>query len=276
MKFCYFGFDILSPCLERLLADGHELVHLFTFSSEGQYEFNQRVLGLATAMNVAVSFGRPLQVDINALAENGCEAFISAAYAYKIPTIPDNRYGVNVHPTYLPKGRGSFPLPYVLLQEPEAAGITLHKLTDDMDAGDILLQKKLTITDEDDLETLSSKVVRDAPGLLSEFMSNPDHYWQNAVTQDPAQVVKWPFPPEDMRTINWDMSVNEINEIGRSFSRAGWLMPHEDKIYWVYRYKAWHEEHGYEPGSLVAILDREVAIAVKDGFICFKEYTEKL
>lgn len=272
MKFAYFGFDILSPCLNELLQNGHELMQLFTFFSDNEYDYNQRVLNFATAVDAPVAFAKPRAEDLQSLADRGCEIFISAAYAYKIPQLPEGTYGFNVHPTMLPKGRGRFPLPYVMLHHRETAGITIHKIAPEIDAGDILLQKKLTLYDNDDLESLSCRVVREAPLMVLDVVNNIQSYWNNAQPQNPDEAQYWPFPPDSMRTVLWDMNIDDIDKIGKAFGRAGWFVEVEGNPYVVSRYTAWKEAHNMAPGTVAAVLDREVAIAAKDGFVCLKEY----
>lgn len=274
-RFVYFGFDIFAPCLERLLNDGHELVHLYSFFTDNKHDFNQRVINLAVARDVPVSFHKPKAQELQTLYGQGCSDFISAGYAYKIPPLPKDAFGINIHPTLLPLGRGKFPLPHVLLNHPEAGGVSVHKLAPEFDTGDILLQKAIEVQKEDDLETLSAKVVRDAPDLISEVMRNKEHYVSNARPQNEKEVSLWQFPSNEMRTIDWASPVSEINRIGRAFSRAGWIAPIQGIDYWVYQYKAWPENHGFTPGDVVSILDREIAVAAQDGFVCLKEFEAK-
>ena len=48
---------------------------------------------------------------------------------------------VNIHPALPPKGRGAWPMPVTLLEGLRESGITIHKMTDGFDEGDILPQK---------------------------------------------------------------------------------------------------------------------------------------
>lgn len=274
-KFTYFGFDAFAPCLERLLNDGHELVRLYSFFTDNKIDFNQRVINLAVGAGASVSFHKPTAEELAKTFKEGCELFIAAGYAYKVPPLPDGARGMNLHPTLLPAGRSKFPLPHVIQHHPEAGGVTLHKMTQEFDAGDILLQKAIFVTDQDDLETLSAKIVRDGPNLISEVVRNIDHYWDNATPQDADKASKWEFPTTQMRTIRWDMKICDIDKIGRAYSRAGWLCHLQGTDYWVHHYKAWEERHSYNPGDVAAILDREILVAAADGFVCLKDFVAK-
>ena len=81
---------------------------------------------------------------------------IVAGYPWKIPVSEKIRQ-LNIHPAYLPIGRGSWPM-LVAIQRGTDSGVTLHKLSEQFDAGDILLQEKIKIEQEDHLVTLLEKI----------------------------------------------------------------------------------------------------------------------
>ena len=103
-------------------------------------------------------------------------------------------------------------------------------------------------------------------------MRNIDHYWSNAKPQDESKASLWPFPTDDMRTANWDMSISEIDTIGRAFGSAGWYVAIQGSDYCVTSYKAWTEKHNNKPGDVVAVLDQEIMVAASDGFVCIKAF----
>ncbi len=51
----------------------------------------------------------------------------------------------NLHFSLLPKNRGMYPLTWVILNKEQYHGITLHKLIERIDAGNIILQEKIRI-----------------------------------------------------------------------------------------------------------------------------------
>lgn len=53
--------------------------------------------------------------------------------------------GVNVHPSLLPHHRGPVPTWYAMQQEPPLFGVTIHRLVEKIDAGDILLQEEVSL-----------------------------------------------------------------------------------------------------------------------------------
>lgn len=55
------------------------------------------------------------------------------------------RGGINIHPSLLPYHRGPVPTWYAMQQEPPLFGVTIHRLVEKIDAGDILLQEQVTL-----------------------------------------------------------------------------------------------------------------------------------
>ena len=65
------------------------------------------------------------------------------------------KYGaLNVHPSLLPKYRGSSPIPNAILNGDKETGITIIKMTDKVDFGPILSQSRLMISPSDTTATL--------------------------------------------------------------------------------------------------------------------------
>ncbi len=68
-------------------------------------------------------------------------------------------YGaINLHPSLLPKYRGSSPINYALFNSDKVTGNTIFRLIAKMDAGPILYQHKIEIKPEDNFTSLSDKL----------------------------------------------------------------------------------------------------------------------
>ncbi len=67
---------------------------------------------------------------------------------------------LNIHPSLLPKYRGSTPLQTAILNSDTVSGITIIKLNEKIDAGDIVAQEKFTITRDDTTLTLGEKLFK--------------------------------------------------------------------------------------------------------------------
>ncbi|NQY63321.1 MAG: hypothetical protein HRT38_06235 [Alteromonadaceae bacterium] len=95
---------------------------------------------------------------------------VSAGCSYILPVdeFPKEKTYINCHPSVLPWGKGIHPVNECLLADHGFAGATIHYLTNELDAGDIIEQKKFEITSELDVSLLYSIIFE----LEAELMLN--------------------------------------------------------------------------------------------------------
>lgn len=86
---------------------------------------------------------------------------------------------INIHPSLLPKYRGSSPIQNAILNGEKTTGVTIIKMDGQVDHGPILYQIKLEILDSDTFENLAKKLFEKAVKALPETISN---YVANTIT----------------------------------------------------------------------------------------------
>lgn len=272
MKFVYFGYDFMLGAVERLRAEGHDLLAVFSFPCDQVFNFNGEIRELAAGLNIPFSIEKPAAKDIDGLIAKGADVFIAAGYPYKIPPVPAPAYGINIHPSLLPLGRGIMPTPYILTNHPEAAGITIHKMTQTFDGGDILMQRPLPLSLRETVETYCARIAMAAPDMVSAVCGDIKKFWSTATPQNESKALHFPAPTEDMRTIDFTAGIDAIDKTARAFGRFGALARLDNALWFVYAIDVWREDHNFTPGDVVCILNREIVIAARDGFVCVKEF----
>lgn len=85
MKIVYCGFDLFKDCLTELVEAGHEILAVYSFPTDNKHDFHDYVLKCAQKHKVKFVIGPVTEDDLNKFADDGCDAIISAGYAYKIP-----------------------------------------------------------------------------------------------------------------------------------------------------------------------------------------------
>jgi methionyl-tRNA formyltransferase len=98
---------------------------------------------------------------------------IVAAYGKIIPKSVLNMAGlgfINIHGSLLPHLRGAIPIPMSIKLGDKKSGITIMKMDENMDTGDILSQEGIPIKDDDTTLTLSSKLSFIGATLLIETL----------------------------------------------------------------------------------------------------------
>lgn len=274
MKFVYFGYDFMLPAIKRVIAEGHELLGIFTFECDNIFNFNQNCRRLAEENGIPFILSAAEDFHIESFLEKGAELFLAAGYPHKIPPVDESKaYAVNVHPTYLPKARGLMPIPRIIMGElKDAAGFTAHKMTQDFDAGDIVLQQKFNLDKQETVETYSSKIAIQAPDAFAHLVNNLPALWQKAKPQNQKKATYLTPPTNEERFFDWTKTVSEIDKTGRAFGRFGSLATFDNKTWVVFDYDFWEEPHNLEPGAIAAVLSKEIVMAAKNGFVCIKEF----
>lgn len=215
MKIAYLGYDILFECLLALEGAGCEVMEAFTCPTDNVFEFNHRICEYSHRRGIPCTVNPISLADLHRLSNAGCRAVFCAGYFYKIPVADSPLPMVNVHPALLPEGRGAWPMPVQILRGMDRGGVTLHKIAEQWDAGDILLQKAFPIAPTDDLELVTQKVNRVATELCTRMALHFDEIWGQAVPQGPGTY--WPCPQKEDCTITPQTSPAETERILRAF-----------------------------------------------------------
>jgi methionyl-tRNA formyltransferase len=277
MKIAYCGYDFFHSCLRHLIEDGHDVLKVFTFDCDNRFNFNTYVYEICRQQHIPITQAANTPGDLRQLKQQDCELVITAGYRYKVPELTSlDLKGINVHPTLLPVGRGVWPLPWLILTEQAYGGVSIHKLTAEYDAGDILVQQKFPITADENLETLSCKTQMHATlalaALMRDFHSDFDKKWFNTVAQDETKASLWPMPQRGDRTLQWNKSVLELDRIARAFGKFGSYAYFNDHWWCVYDLKVWQQAHREAVGEVVHKSNTEMVVAASDGYVCLRVF----
>ena len=83
---------------------------------------------------------------------------------------------INLHPSLLPMYRGPSPIRTAIKNGDTESGVCLMQMTNELDAGDILMCKKFNIDIDDTNETVEEKVSNIGTEMVLEYMSAPAKY----------------------------------------------------------------------------------------------------
>lgn len=205
----------------------------------------------------------------NELKQFELDAIIVVAYGKILPVeilnIP--RYGcINVHASLLPKYRGAAPIQRCLMNGENVTGITIMKMNEGLDEGDILMQGHVCINFDDDIFTLREKLFNVGWPLLIKTLKEIEKV--KPVAQDHSQA-SWatPISIED-GLINWASSRMIIWNKYRALKE--W-----PQVYTFFNGKKIKinklkisdiENHDLEPGQLF-ISNKRLYAKTMDGFI---------
>ncbi|WP_147534480.1 formyltransferase family protein [Bacillus marasmi] len=126
-------------------------------------------------------------------------------------------YGcIGMHPTLLPTGRGRAAIPWAIIKGLEETGVTMFKLDEGVDTGDIIGQGVIKLNQKTTATQLYQKVDEMHITLISK-------YWEDIVNnnitltkQNEVEATEWPGrKPEDGEVLN-SMTMDEADKLVRA------------------------------------------------------------
>ncbi len=264
LNVAFAGFDLFDVALESLLSEKCNIQEIFTCHVDGEFETNSHVIQIAKQLKIPCHLEPVSKNDLERLKSNGCDLFLSAGYYHKFPVV-DGISMVNIHPSLLPEGRGAWPLPVMILNGIKYAGVSFHRIRNQFDTGEILLQEKFLIEKNDTLEDVTQKVRDKIPHMISVLCENLDQLYEKAKQQTGGSY--WKCPKEEEWSIHQDMNVEEADRILRAFYGFGCIYEKEGKRWQIVKGRAFLDHSDM-------ILEDNYIFPLKNGWIFAKSAKE--
>ena len=152
MKVVYFGSDVFLSCFEYFV-EKHQVLALYTYHNDEDYFTEYAIVKRAGELGIPVHYEAISPEEIRRyFTEEGCELFFIAEYD-RILTLPEDFpafRGINTHSSLLPQGRSYYPIEGAMERELSCTGVTMHKVAQRLDGGDVLAQHTIDITADTD------------------------------------------------------------------------------------------------------------------------------
>lgn len=112
---------------------------------------------------------------LNELEKDGVDLIIVLAFAQflgnRLLNIPSLGC-FNIHTSLLPKYRGAAPIQYAILNGDNKTGVSIQKMVKKMDAGDLVKDRPISISDTETGGQLYTRLKYEAAGCLNDFLSD--------------------------------------------------------------------------------------------------------
>lgn len=157
---------------------------------------------------------------INLLKEKNIDYIVVVAFGQLIKEKLLEEYKnkiINLHPSSLPKYRGSSPVQFSLLNGDKKTHASAMLIEKGMDSGDILNQKEVEIKAEDDFTSLSEKLSKIGSEVILESVLNYDEFMKNRIKQDDDKATFTKKITKEMGKIDFNQSKEEIINKIRAF-----------------------------------------------------------
>ncbi len=173
---------------------------------------------------------------------------------------------VNLHPSLLPKYRGAAPIQWALIKGDEETGVTTFLIEKKIDVGQIIMQKKVKISPEENYGELSERLSKIGADVLVEslkLIQQPDF---KPLPQDNSIATKAPkIKKEDCR-IDWSKSAQNIKNLVRGLSpEPGAFTTYQDKMVKIFRTEILDEKkYDNNFGEVISASDKN-GLVLKTG-----------
>ena len=222
MRVIFMGTpDIAATCLNQILADGFEVVGVWTQpdrpKGRGMKMVMSPVKELALANNIPVFQPENFRADEDVQAIRDLNPDVIAVVAYgrilpqRVLDIPTWDC-VNIHASLLPQYRGSAPYQWAVLDGLKETGVSAQHMVREMDAGDVIDVEKTEIGENETAGELLDRLAGLAAKLLSRVLARVkagDPCVGNAQNVD--HVTFAPMLDKTMCPIDWNKTAQQVH-----------------------------------------------------------------
>jgi methionyl-tRNA formyltransferase len=273
--------DFAVPSLKRLVADGHEVVAVYTNPDKPK---NRGMKMTPSPVKVAALEAELPVIQPTTLKDEAVfaelkafapELIVVAAYGKLLPNsiLELPKYGcINVHSSLLPKYRGAAPINWAMVNGEKETGVTIMYMAQALDAGDIISQRVTLIEPEENAEELYTRLAELGAELLSETVVSIANGTATRTPQDDSQHTYAPMLSRELSPIDWSRPAQSIHDQIRGLvSWPATTFELEGKTFKAYA-SVLAGETSKEAGTLLGSNKQGILYACGDGkVLCITE-----
>lgn len=221
MKIIYFGSDRFARIiLERILTSVHTVSAVVTAppakKGRGRHCSETPVAVFASEHSIPRLMPQSLKDPAfhTALSAHAADLFVVVSYGKILPSsllgIPA-LYAINIHPSLLPKYRGPSPINHALLNGDTMTGISVIRLNEKIDSGDIFFQETIPIDAEVNAEELTIRLAEAAADRIEEVLDMCARGAVRFIPQDESTRSYAPLLKKEDGCIDWQAQAEVIH-----------------------------------------------------------------
>lgn len=222
LKIVFFGTpDFAVESLSRLVEGGYNVAAVVTMpdkqAGRGHHMIQSDVKKYALEKGLSILQPEKLKDEtfVNQLREINADLFIVIAFRM----LPEIVWGMprlgtfNLHASLLPKYRGAAPINWAVINGETETGVTTFFLKHEIDTGDIIQQKRISIDETDNVGIVHDRLMELGAGMVIETVDAIINGTVKTIPQDELLNGAEPTPApkifKDTCLIDW-------NQIGRA------------------------------------------------------------
>jgi methionyl-tRNA formyltransferase len=169
---------------------------------------------------------------------------------------------INVHASLLPRLRGASPIEGAILAGDKESGVTIMRVIERMDAGPILLQRAIALTDDETQGGLKMKLAELGADALIEALRMLNRGELIETPQDESSATYTEIVKKEAAVIDWKADAPRLERMTRAYDPwpvARTSMAGEDLLIWRARVVADDARNGnMPPGTLLRVAPNPV------------------
>ena len=273
--------DVAVPTLKALHQSKHEI--LLVVTQPDRRKGRGRKLSAPPVKSVALELGydvlQPESVKTDefktTIAALNPDYLVVIAFGQIIPKAvletPD-KAAINLHASLLPKYRGPAPIQWAIIKREKETGVTTMLMDEGLDTGDMLLTRKVEISNRETSGTLHERLANVGAGLVLETLDKLADGSISPVPQDEEQSSYAPLLKKQDGRIDWSRPAKEIESFIRGVNPwPGAFTFCDERRLKVYSAQYLDMETGAEPGTVLVGFPCELRVATGDGALVLEE-----
>lgn len=287
MKIVFMGTpDFAAGILRALCEEGYEVAACVTQPDKPKGRKKEIVPGptASEALKRNIPLLQPLKMKdpefLGRLNEIHPDLIVVAAFGRIIPKVILDlpAYGcVNVHASLLPAWRGASPIQHMILNGDRVGGVTIMRMDEGLDTGDIISVKEVPLSDDETGGSLFDRLMEEGSRLLCETIP----HIEDGTAVYTAQPEESTTPYAAMITkesghMDWTKSAVELERMVRAYDPwpGAWTVSDGKRI------RIWkttvaenpsRSADDMKPGQIVSLSDSGIEVYCGDGVLIITE-----
>ena len=212
------------PSLERVIADGHEVVAVYSQPDRPSGRANRITYSPVKqcAIDHEIAVYQPQKVrtpeTLEVFRSHNADVAVVVAYGRILPETFLTAFpcgAINVHFSLLPNYRGAAPVNWAIVNGEKETGVTTLQMDVGLDTGAMLLQRSTPIGEHENAVELMERLSFVGAALLAETLASFDSL--APIEQDHGAATLAPIMKREDGLIDWKMSAASIANRVRGF-----------------------------------------------------------
>lgn len=232
------GAMVASPVKEYAQSRGIDILQPVKIKAEEEVE---KLRAIDADIYVVAAFGQILSKDILDIPKKGC---------------------INVHASLLPEYRGAAPIQWAIADGKKTTGVTIQKMNEGVDTGDIISSLTVDITDAETGESLFDKLMHAGEELILTTLDSIENGSETYTPQDKSRATYAKILKKEMGLIDWTKSAEEIERLIRAFTPwPGGYTYLDGRMLKIKKCCVVPGERATDPGSISSVSKDDIVIS---------------